>query len=58
MQADLVHKLKAEVNVMPEVVNPELQPFESNRGCITRQNGRLELFLRVAEPENRDARHR
>jgi hypothetical protein len=57
MQAHLLYEFGAQVNVMTEIVNPDLQALKRERRSETGESEGGCLFRVAPEAENRDARH-
>src|SRR6202011_431735 len=57
LQSRLFHKLGAQMYVMPEVVNAQLQAFQSELRRVTAELGRQRLLCGASESENRYAWH-
>jgi alkanesulfonate monooxygenase SsuD/methylene tetrahydromethanopterin reductase-like flavin-dependent oxidoreductase (luciferase family) len=57
VSASGLRELGAEMNVVAEIVDPDLQALEGKRGRITRQHRRYQFIGGAAEFEDRDAGH-
>ena len=58
LQAGLFHKTGTEMNIMAQVIDAQLQPFEREFGRVTAELGRQRLFCGSSESEDGYSRHR
>ena len=57
LRAGLGYKLRAQMNIVPQIVNAELQPLERKERSEAAQPWRDRFFLFVSETEYWDAWH-